>query len=241
MRPCFCCQGHVGTVLAHTCHILSDQQGLSAAESWGWQLAPCCLSEMWPIWGHGLVGERPRYIWTTKSHTQRQKQIYSALFTPVSVSHFFAVSQPSCIFRAPTQSSCVWKAWYYFKIPLSLWCPYLSHCSGLQLWQNGIGLQQAADAEWNDRNWESLGDVNDWTVSILQMSFWVLVTFKMWGNTFFCPACCCTQSLHWKHNVTVSNQFFYYHFIIEVVSEWVSGLFYTCWAICLIYLLFPSL
>lgn len=60
-----------------------------------------------------------------------------------------------------------------------MWCLCLSPWSGLYLWQNGTGFQQEADAERNHGNWEGLGDVDDWTVSILlQLAFWVLVTFS---------------------------------------------------------------
>lgn len=95
-------------------------------------------------------------------HTEQCLRLYLDLFR---------ATQPSCIFKALERNkagldcSVRW-AWCDWKKKSSR-CPCLSRCSGVYIRQNGPGLQQAADAEWNHGNREGLGHVNDWTVSVL--------------------------------------------------------------------------
>lgn len=55
-----CCSGYVGTKLAVAVPHRLCSPRTCAAESPSWQPAPCCLSEMWPEWGHRLHSWGPR-------------------------------------------------------------------------------------------------------------------------------------------------------------------------------------
>lgn len=90
----------------------------------------------------------------------------------------FNTTCPSCIVKKLTGPGggevliesilCICKAWCYLKQNKALWTciSCLSHGSGLRLRQDGTGIQQEADAEWKHGNWEGLGHVHNWKVSI---------------------------------------------------------------------------
>lgn len=90
------------------CHIRFAHQGLGTAESQSWQPAPCCLSEMWPKWGHRLPRRRPRYIQTNKSHKRHQSKL--AVRCVHLYFNFHPTACPSCIVQNSTGSGGGWSS-----------------------------------------------------------------------------------------------------------------------------------
>lgn len=109
----------------------------------------------------------------------------------------WSVSTCIVIFNTDTsgRASCVFaEHGVYF---VNLYSPCLSHCSGLHLWQDGAGLQQAGDAEWKHGNWESLGVVHNRTVSVLP----VFCARDLWNGCVFATGAA------WHSQVNMQTQF----------------------------------